>query len=73
MPWVVAWAAGVASSGWAEITGKPPRVPLDAVRMAHRKMFVTHEKAARELGFSPAAVDGALKRAVQWFRENGYV
>ncbi|MGA2182059.1 MAG: hopanoid-associated sugar epimerase [Bryobacteraceae bacterium] len=73
MPWVVAWAAGVASSGWAEVTGKPPRVPLDAVRMAHRKMFVTHEKAARELGFLPVAVDGALERAVTWFRDNGYV
>ncbi|MGA3025145.1 MAG: hopanoid-associated sugar epimerase [Bryobacteraceae bacterium] len=73
IPWVVAWAAGVASSGWAEITGKPPRVPLDAVRMAHRKMFVTHDKAARELGFSPVAVDGALERAVKWFRDNGYV
>jgi dihydroflavonol-4-reductase len=73
MPWVVAWTAGVVSSGLAEITGKPPRVPLDAVRMAHRKMFVTHEKAARELGFLPVAVDGALERAVKWFRDNGYV
>ncbi len=73
MPWVVALAAGVASSGWAELTGKPPRVPLDAVRMAHRKMFVTHEKAARELGFLPVPVDGALERAVAWFRDNGYV
>jgi dihydroflavonol-4-reductase len=73
MPWVVALAAGAASSGWAQISGKPPRVPLDAVRMAHRKMFVTHEKASRELGFSPVAVDGALERAVIWFRDNGYV
>jgi dihydroflavonol-4-reductase len=73
MPWVVAWVAGVASSGWAEISGKPPRVPLDAVRMAHRKMFVTHEKASRELGFLPVPVDGALERAVKWFRDNGYV
>ena len=73
MPWVMALAAGAVSSGWAEISGKPPRVPLDAVRMAHRKMFVTHAKAARELGYVPAAVDGALERAVKWFRDNGYV
>ena len=73
MPWVVALAAGAVSSGWAEISGKPPRVPLDAVRMAHRKMFVTHAKAARELGYAPASVDGALERAVKWFRDNGYV
>ena len=73
MPWVVALAAGAVSSGWAEISGKPPRVPLDAVRMAHRKMFVTHAKAAQELGYAPAAVEGALERAVNWFRDNGYV
>jgi len=73
MPWVVALFVGMASSGWAEITGRPPRVPLDAVRMAHRRMFVTHEKASRELGFEPSPVDGALERAVKWFRENGYV
>jgi nucleoside-diphosphate-sugar epimerase len=35
-------------------------------------MFVRHDKAARELGFTPQAVDGALRRAVEWFRQNGY-
>ena len=41
--------------------------------MAHKKMFVTHAKAARELGYSPGPVDGALERAVRWFRDNGYM
>jgi dihydroflavonol-4-reductase len=41
--------------------------------MARKKMFVSHEKATRELGFEPGPVDGALKRAVEWFRNNGYV
>jgi dihydroflavonol-4-reductase len=40
--------------------------------MAKKKMWVSHEKARRELGFSPAPVDGALGRAVEWFRANGY-
>ena len=68
----LALAAGLASTAWARWTGRPPRAPLDAVRMASVKMFVTHEKASRELGFSPAGVDGALERAVAWFQENGY-
>ena len=42
------------------------------VRMARKKMWVSHEKAARELGFSPGPVEGALERAVEWFRGNGY-
>ena len=43
-----------------ELTGTPPRVPLDAVRMARKKMWVTHEKARRELGFQPGP--GATRR-----------
>ena len=55
--------AGVCSTAWAGITGTPPRVPLDAVRMARKKMWVTHEKAARELGFHPGPADiGAATR-----------
>ena len=73
LPYAVAYAAGVVSTGWARITGVEPRVPLDGVRMARKKMWVTHEKAARELGFRPSPADGALRRAVEWFRANGYV
>ncbi len=40
--------------------------------MARKKMWVSHEKAARELGFDPGPVEGALARAVEWFRGNGY-
>lgn len=72
IPWSLAYAAGVASTGWARLTGREPRVPLDAVRMARKKMFVTHEKAGRELGYAPGAVDAALEKAVEWFRGNGY-
>ena len=40
--------------------------------MAKKKMWVTHEKAARELGFSPAPAEQALARAVEWFSGTGY-
>jgi dihydroflavonol-4-reductase len=39
--------------------------------MAKKKMWVTHAKAERELGFSPAPADEALARAVAWFRRAG--
>ena len=68
LPYAVAWCAGALSTAWAGITGTPPRVPLDAVRMARKKMWVTHEKARRELGFQPGPADTALARAVEWFR-----
>jgi dihydroflavonol-4-reductase len=72
IPYALAYAAGVASTAWAGVTGREPRVPLDAVRMAGKRMFVRHEKAARELGYSPGPVEDALRRAVEWFRTNGY-
>lgn len=68
IPYPVAYAAGAVSTLVASFTGREPAVPLDGVRMARQKMWVTHAKAARELGFAPAAVDGALRKAVEWFR-----
>ena len=72
IPYAVAYAAGVASTGWAAVTGKEPRAPLDGVRMARKKMWVRHDKAARELGYSARPAVEALRRAAEWFQANGY-
>jgi dihydroflavonol-4-reductase len=56
----------------AGLTGREPRAPLEGVRMARQKMFVTTDKAERELGFRPGPVEDALQRAVEWFRRNRY-
>jgi dihydroflavonol-4-reductase len=68
IPYFVAYAAGMLSTGCAQLTGRPPHVPLDAVRMAKTKMWVSHEKARRELNFNPGPVDIALSQAIEWFR-----
>jgi len=67
LPYFVAWSAGFATTAWASLTGTPPRVPMDAVRMAKTKMWVSHEKASRELGYSPAPARQALADAAAWF------
>jgi dihydroflavonol-4-reductase len=72
IPYAVAYAAGVASTGWASLTGKEPRAPLDGVRMARKKMWVRSDKAARELGYSARPAVEALRRAAEWFKANGY-
>lgn len=72
VPYALAYAAGVASTGFAAVTGKEPRAPLEGVKMARKKMFVVHDKATRELAFKPAPADTALRKAVEWFRANGY-
>jgi dihydroflavonol-4-reductase len=69
LPYAVAYLAGACSTAWAGLTGHSPRVPLDAVRMAKKKMWVTHAKAARELSFQPGPAEQALSRAVAWFQQ----
>jgi dihydroflavonol-4-reductase len=72
IPYAVAYAAGVVSTAWAGVTGKEPIAPLDGVKMARKKMWVRQDKAVRELGYAPGPAEGALYRAVEWFRANGY-
>ena len=72
LPYFVAYAAGVVTTGWARVSGQPPRAPLDAVKMAKKKMWVSHAKASAELGYQPGPVDAALQRAIDWFQANGY-
>jgi dihydroflavonol-4-reductase len=72
LPYAVAYAAGVVTTAWAQVSGQPPRAPLDAVKMAKKKMWVSHEKAAREIGYRPGNVEGAMRRAIDWFTGNGY-
>jgi dihydroflavonol-4-reductase len=72
VPYAVAYATGLITTAWANLTGKPPLAPLEGVKMARKKMFVSAAKATRELGFIPGSVDLALGRAVGWFRANGY-
>jgi len=73
LPYGVTMALARASSAIAAVTGKPPRVPIDAVRMARKKMFVSCAKAERALGYQHSSAHEALSRAVYWYRENGYV
>jgi dihydroflavonol-4-reductase len=73
VPYVMALATGVVDEMvTGRIRGREPRATIDAVRMGRKKMFVTSAKAERELGWRTVSVDHALRRAVEWFRANGY-
>lgn len=71
LPYAVALCAAAVDSFWARFTGTPPRAPLEGVRMARHKMWVSSAKAERELGYCSHSVETALKRAVEWFRNHG--
>jgi len=57
----------------ANLTGQPPRIPLEGVKMAKYKMHYDCSKAIRELGLPQTPPDVALEKAVKWFRTHGYV
>jgi len=73
VPYAVALAAGVVDEVvTGRVMGGEPRATIEAVRMSRKKMFVTSAKAERELGWREVPVEKGLRRAVNWFRENGY-
>jgi len=72
VPYAAAWLAALGMEGVSRLTGRAPRVPLTAVRMARKRMHFSAAKAVRELGLPQTPVDAALADAVHWFVEDGY-
>lgn len=54
------------------VTGIPPRIPLEGVKMAKYKMHYDCSKAIRELGIPQTPPEVALEKAVRWFRDHHY-
>ncbi|MCP9473422.1 MAG: NAD-dependent epimerase/dehydratase family protein [Nitrospira sp.] len=57
----------------ANMTGIPPRIPLEGVKMAKYKMHYDCSKAIRELGIPQTPPEVAIEKAVRWFRDHRYV
>jgi dihydroflavonol-4-reductase len=73
LPYFVAYVAGaVDETVSGRILGRAPRATVETVRMGKKKMWANSNKAERELGWKIVPADDALRRAVEWFRANGY-
>jgi len=73
LPGALLWPVALACEGLARVAGITPMVTRDHLRMARKRMFFSHAKAARELGFAPRQARAAIEDAVAWFRANGMV
>jgi dihydroflavonol-4-reductase len=59
---------------WANhVSGRPPRMPVTAIRMAKKYMYFDNAKAVKYLRLTLTPVRQALQEAVDWFRQHGYV
>jgi len=69
MPWTAALVAAYLNQFFmGTLLRREPTIPLEGVRMARHKMFVSCGKAVRELGYEPRPAERALREAVEYFR-----
>ena len=73
LPYTPILLAAYINEGLSKITGKEPLIPLAGVQMAAKFMYFDPSRAVKELGLPQTPVREALHRAVEWFRQNGYV
>lgn len=71
--WLALGAAYVDEMVRGKMLGRHPRVPISAVRTARKFRYFDCSKAVRELGLPQTPIEEALRKAVLWFREHGYV
>jgi dihydroflavonol-4-reductase len=69
IPWTLALIAGVFENfAMGTLLRREPLIPLEGVRMARYKMYISSEKARKELGYNPQPAEKALREAVDYFR-----
>ena len=57
----------------AFITKKPPVVTASEVRIGKMMEWYDCSKAVNELGLPQTPIHMTIKKALNWFRENGYL
>ncbi len=71
------WAA--TGAGYADqliegnLLRRTPKVPLEGIKVAKTPMYVSSEKAVKELGLPQNPVEDAMSLAVEWFSAYGYI
>ncbi|MDA3922656.1 MAG: NAD-dependent epimerase/dehydratase family protein [Salinisphaera sp.] len=57
----------------ARLTGKPPKVTVDGVKLAKKRMFFSHARASAELGYQARPARDALADAIAWYYAHRYL
>jgi dihydroflavonol-4-reductase len=69
IPWAIAlFAASIDNFVMGTLLRREPFIPIEGVRMARFKMYVSSEKARKELGYNPRPIEQALCEAVDYYR-----
>jgi dihydroflavonol-4-reductase len=73
LPKPLAMLGGYAVDLVCKLTGKSSELNSAAARMGFQPHYFTPARAVRDLGMPQSPVDGAIRRAWEWFGANGYV
>ena len=73
LPYHLALALGYVFEFGAFITKKPPVVTASEVRIGRMTEWYDCSKAVNELGLPQTPIDITIRKAINWFRENGYL
>jgi dihydroflavonol-4-reductase len=69
LPLGVAWLGETVFSR----LGFEPKIPVDGVLMSKEAMYYDTSKARDQLGYAAGPIDAAIREAIRWFAENGYL
>ena len=53
--------------------GRQPRIPVEGLKVAKHPMYVSADKAVRQLRQPQQPIEAALEKAVRWFTDHNYV
>jgi len=73
MPRWLAFVGAPFLEGFAKMTGNRPLYTSASIRALHTGQDVSHEKAARELGYKPRPLKETIVDTFNWFHESGYL
>jgi dihydroflavonol-4-reductase len=73
IPYKVALLLGYLFQMGSRITKKPPIVSVSQVRLGKMGEHFDCSKAINELGLKQTPIKKTIEKAINWFRENGYI
>jgi len=73
MPLFIAKLMAHALEAKARFTGKPPKFAVDGVKEMTAGAAGSNEKAKEELELEFTPLEEALRKTINWYKENGYI
>ena len=73
LPYSLFLAIAYISAWLAFLTGKSPKITPARARFNKIYLYFSSEKAKRELGIRFRQFKESIKRAIDWYKENGYL